>query len=163
MAQTQTRIVYKKNYTTPRDVTAYTSNKHPQHKIWPNLVRTVVIDRLSRVWCADVTYTPTRRGFLYIVAIMDWYSRKALAWRLSNDMDAEACAEALKRALAKHATPEIFTTDQGCQLTSADWIDVLTDTKVKSSMDGKGHWIHTRRICNRRIERLWRSPKCACV
>ena len=99
-----------------------------------------------------------RRGFLYLVAIMDWYSRKVLAWRLSNSMDAEFCVEALKNALAKHGTPEIFNTDQGSQFTSGVWIDVLADAKVKISMDGKGRWID-----NRMIEHLWRSLKCECV
>jgi putative transposase len=99
-----------------------------------------------------------RRGFLYLVAIMDWYSRKVLAWRLSNSMDAAFCVEALKEALANHGTPEIFNTDQGSQFTSGDWIDVLTDAKTKISMDGKG-----RCIDNRMIERLRRSLKYECV
>jgi putative transposase len=99
-----------------------------------------------------------RRGFLYLVAIMDWYSRKVLAWRLSNSMDAAFCVEALKEALANHGTPEIFNTDQGSQFTSGDWIDVLTDAKTKISMDGKGRWID-----NRMIERLRRSLKYECV
>ena len=135
-----------------------TSKKHPQHKIWPYLLRNVVIDRPNHVWCADITYIPMRRGFLYLVAIMDWYSRKVLAWRLSNSMDAEFCVEALKEALAKHGTPEIFNTDQGSQFTSGDWVDVLTDAKIKISMDGKGAWRD-----NRMIERLWRSLKYECV
>lgn len=99
-----------------------------------------------------------RRGFLYLVAIMDWYSLKALAWRLSNSMDAAFCVDALKDALAMHGTPEIFNTDQGSQFTSGDWIDVLSDAKVKISMDGKGRWIN-----NRMIERLWRSLKYECI
>ena len=135
-----------------------TSKKHPQHKIWPYLLRNVVIDRANQVWCADITYIPMRRGFLYLVAIMDWFSRKVLAWRISNSMDAAFCVEALKEALAKHGTPEIFNTDQGSQFTSGDWIDVLKDAKIKISMDGKGRWID-----NRMIERLWRSLKYECV
>ncbi|WP_223429000.1 IS3 family transposase [Tateyamaria pelophila] len=135
-----------------------TSKKHPQHKIWPYLLRNVVIDRPNQVWCADITYIPMRRGFLYLVAIMDWYSRKVLAWRMSNSMDAEFCVEALKEALATHGTPEVFNTDQGSQFTSGDWIDVLSDAKIKISMDGKGRWID-----NRMIERLWRSLKYECV
>jgi putative transposase len=111
-----------------------TSKKPPRHKIWPYLRRTVVIARLTQVWCADITYIPLRRGFLYLVAIMDWYSRKVLAWRLSNSMDADFCVEALKEALAKHGKPEIFNTDQGSQFTSGAWIDVLTDAKIKISM-----------------------------
>jgi putative transposase len=110
------------------------------------------------VWCADITYIPMRRGFLYLVAIMDWYSRKVLAWRLPNSMDAEFCVEALKEAIASHSTPEIFNTDQGSQFTSGDWIDVLSEAKIKISMDGKGRWID-----NRMIERLWRSLKYECV
>jgi len=101
---------------------------------------------------------------------MDWYSRKVLAWRLSNTMDAEFCIEALKEALAKHGTPEVFNTDQGSQFTSGDWIDVLTDAKIKVSMDGKGRWppscdasIACRAMDNRMIERLWRSLKYECV
>ena len=135
-----------------------TSKKHPQHKIWPYLLRNVVIDRPNQVWCADNTYIPMRRGFLYLVAIMDWHSRKVLAWRLSNSMDADFCVEALKEALTKHGKPEIFNTDQGSQFTSGAWIDVLTDAKIKISMDGKGAWRD-----NRMIERLWRSLKYECV
>ena len=88
-----------------------TSKKHPHHKIWPYLLRNAAIDRPNQVWCADITYIPMRRGFLYLVAIMDWHSRKVLSWRLSNSMDADFCVEALKEALAKHGTPEIFNTD----------------------------------------------------
>ena len=84
--------------------------KHPQYRIWPYLLRNAVIDRTNQVWCADITYIPMRRGFLYLVAIMDWYSRKVLAWRLSNSMDADFCVEALKEALAKHGRPKIFNT-----------------------------------------------------
>ncbi|WP_245815234.1 IS3 family transposase [Shimia gijangensis] len=135
-----------------------TSKKHPQHKIWPYLLRNAVIDRPNQVWCADITYIPMRRGFLYLVAIMDWYSRKVLAWRLSNSMDADFCVEALKEALMKHGKPEIFNSDQGSQFTSGAWIDVLIDAKVKISMDGKGAWRD-----NRMIERLWRSLKYECV
>ena len=127
-----------------------TSKKHPQHKIWPYLLRNAIIDRPNQVWCADITYIPMRRGFLYLVAIMDWYSRKVLAWRLSNSMDADFCVEALKEALANHGTPEIFNSDQGSQFTSGAWIDVLMDAKIKISMDGKGAWRD-----NRMIERLW--------
>ena len=93
-----------------------------------------MINRSNQVWCADVTYIPMQRGFLYLVAIMDWHSRKVLAWRLSNSMDTAFCVEALKEALAKHGTPEIFNTDQGSQFTSGDWIDALTDAKNKISM-----------------------------
>jgi len=135
-----------------------TSKKHPQHKIWPYLLRNMVIDRPNQVRCADITSIPMRRGFLYLVAIMDWYSRKVLAWRLSNSMDADFCVEALKEATAKHGTPEIFNSDQGSQFTSGAWIDVLTDAKIKISMDGTGAWRD-----NRMIERLRRSLKYECV
>ena len=135
-----------------------TRKKHLQHKIWPYLLKDVVIDCPNQVWCADITYIPMRRGFLYLVAIMDWFSCKVLAWRLSNSMDADFCVEALKEALAKYSTPEIFNTDQGSQFTSGAWIDVLPEAKVKISMAGKGRWID-----NRMIERLWRSLKYECV
>ena len=95
---------------------------------------------------------------MYLVAVMDWATRHVLSWRLSNTMDADFCVEALKEALANYGTPEIFNTDQGSQFTSSDWIDVLTDAKIKISMDGKGRWID-----NRMIERLWRSLKYECV
>jgi len=117
-----------------------------------------VINRPNQFWCSDIAYIPMQRGFLYLVAIMDWYGRKVLAWRLSNTMDVEFCIEALKEALAKHGTPEIFNTNQGSQFTSGDWIEALTDAKIKISMDGKGRWID-----NRMIERLWRSLKYECV
>jgi len=97
-----------------------------------------VINRPNQVWCADITYIPIRRGVLYLVTIMDWFSRKVLAWRLSNSMAAVLCVEALKEALAKYGAPEIYNTDEGSQVTSGDWADVLTDVKVRISRDGKG-------------------------
>lgn len=118
----------------------------------------MVIDRPNQAWCADITYIPMRRGFLYLVAIMDWHSRKVLSWRLSNSMDADFCVEALKEAITNYGPPEIFNSDQGSQFTSGAWIDVLTDAKIKISMDGKGAWRD-----NRMIERLWRSLKYECV
>ena len=138
--------------------TPNTSKKHPQHKIYPYLLRGMEIDRPNQVWCTDITYIPMRRGFLYLVAIMDWATRKVLAWRLSNTMEADFCIEALKEALAKYGPPEIFNTDQGSQFTSYEFTQVLKDAKVKISMDGKGRWID-----NRMIERLWRSLKYECV
>ena len=99
-----------------------------------------------------------QRGFLYLVAIMDWYSRKVLSWRLSNSMDADFCVEALKEAFAKYGKPEIFNTDQGSQFTNGAWIDLLVDANIKISMDGKGAWRD-----NRMIERLWRSLEYDCV
>jgi len=113
-----------------------TSKKHPQHKIWPYLLRNVVIDRPNRVWCADITYIPMRRGFLYLVAIMDWYSRKVLAWRLSNSMDADFCVEALKEALAQHGPPEIFNTpsrDHASHNPAGQWIKVASSPAVPGS------------------------------
>ena len=135
-----------------------TSKKHPAHKIWPYLLKDLSIDRPNQVWCVDITYIPMRRGFLYLVAIMDWYSRKVLSWRLSNSMEAGFCVEALKEALAKYGPPDIMNSDQGSQFTSSDWIQTLTDTEVKISMDGRGRWVD-----NRMIERLWRSIKYECI
>lgn len=112
----------------------------------------------DHIWCADITYIPMRRGFLNLVAIMGWYSRKVLAWRLSNTLEADFFVDALEEALAKHGKPEIFYTDRGIQFTSADWIEVLSDAKIKISMDGKRRWID-----NRMIERLWRTLKYECV
>lgn len=111
-----------------------TSKKHPEHKIYLYLLKDLPITRPNQVWCADITYIPMRRGFLYLVAVMDWHSRKVLSWRLSNSMDAVFCVEVLKEALAKYGKPEIFNTDQGSQFTSTDFTDVLRDAKVKISM-----------------------------
>ncbi len=122
-----------------------TSKKHPEHKVYPYLLRKLPITRSNQVWCTDITYIPMRHGFLYLVAIMDWYSRKVLSWRLSNTMEAGFCVEALKEAMAKYGKPEVFNTDQGSQFTSSEWIEVLNDAKVKISMDGKGRWIDNRR------------------
>ena len=135
-----------------------TSKKHPAHKIYPYLLKGLAITRPNQVWCADITYIRMERGFLYLVAIIDWYSRKVLAWRLSNTLEADFCVVALKEALATYGPPEIFNTDQGSQFTSSDWIDELKEAKVKISMDGKGRWVD-----NRMIERLWRSLKYECV
>lgn len=135
-----------------------TSKKHPEHKIYPYLLRDLPITRPNQVWCTDITYIPMRRGFLYLVAVMDWHSRKVLSWRLSNSMDLGFCVEALKEALAKNGKPEIFNSDQGSQFTSTDFTDVLRDEKVNISMDGRGRWID-----NRMIERLWRSFEYECV
>ena len=135
-----------------------TSDPHPEHRIYPYLLRDLEITRPNQVWCADITYLPMRRGFLYLVAIMDWATRKVLAWRLSNTMDAEFCVAALKEALARFGKPEIFNTDQGSQFTSADFTGVLRDAEVRISMDGRGRWMD-----NVFIERLWRSLKYECV
>jgi putative transposase len=135
-----------------------TTVPHPEHRIWPYLLRDLAIDRPNQVWCADITYIPMRRGFLYLVAVMDWASRKVLAWRLSNTLDAEFCIEALGEALARYGRPEIFNTDQGSQFTSPRFTGVLTEAGVRVSMDGRGRWMD-----NIFIERLWRSVKYECV
>ena len=131
-----------------------TSTPHPAHRIYPYLLRDVRVIRPDHVWCADITYIPVQRGFLYLVAIMDWASRHVLAWRLSNTMDARFCIEALREALARYGNPEIFNTDQGSQFTSLDFTGVLKDANVAISMDGRG-----RCMDNIFIERLWRSLK----
>jgi putative transposase len=131
-----------------------TSTPHPAHRIYPYLLRNLTVVRPDHVWCADITYIPVRRGFLYLVAIMDWATRHVLAWRLSNTMDAGFCVEALHEALARYGKPEIFNTDQGSQFTSLDFTGVLKDAEVTISMDGRG-----RCMDNIFIERLWRSMK----
>jgi transposase InsO family protein len=135
-----------------------TSEPHPQHRIWPYLLRHLTVDRPNQVWCADVTYIPMRRGFLYLVAIMDWFSRKVLAWRLSNTMDADLCVAALEEAIARFGRPEIFNTDQGSQFTSFAFTNTLEGADIRISMDGRGRWMD-----NVFIERLWRSLKYECV
>lgn len=135
-----------------------TSKPHPEHKIYPYLLRGVEITKPNHVWCADVTYIPMRRGFLYLVAVMDWASRKVLSWRLSNTMDAEFCVSALKEALAKYGKPDVFNTDQGSQFTSSAFTETLKEAEVKISMDGRGRWVD-----NVMIERLWRTLKYDCV
>lgn len=135
-----------------------TTVSNPEHKIRPYLLRDMKIDRPDQVWCADITYIPMRRGFLYLVAVMDWATRKVLAWRLSNTMDVEFCIEALDEAMARYGKPEIFNTDQGSQFTSPRFTGVLTGAGVRVSMDGRGRWMD-----NVFIERLWRSLKYECV
>jgi putative transposase len=122
--------------------------------IYPYLLENLTIDCPNQVWVSDLTYLPMAHGFLYLVAILDVASRKVLAWRVSNTMDAGFCIEALKEAMAKFGKPEIFNTDQGSQFTSEEWIAVLKAAGVDISMDGKGRWID-----NVFIERLWRSVK----
>jgi putative transposase len=131
-----------------------TSTPHPAHRIYPYLLTGMVIDRPNQVWCADITYIPVQRGFLYLVAIMDWATRHVLAWRLSNTMDVRFCLEALNEALARYGKPEIFNTDQGSQFTSFDFTGLLKAAEVTISMDGRG-----RCMDNIFIERLWRSLK----
>jgi len=131
-----------------------TSDPHPAHRVYPYLLGGMVIDRPNQVWCADITYIAVQRGFLYLVAIMDWATRHVLAWRLSNSMDASFCVEALEEALDRYGSPEIFNTDQGSQFTSFDFTGALKDAGVTISMDGRG-----RCMDNIFIERLWRSLK----
>jgi putative transposase len=131
-----------------------TSDPHPAQRIYPYLLKGMAIERANQVWCADITYIPMSRGFLYLVAIMDWATRHVLAWRLSNTMDTGFCLEALNEALVRHDRPEIFNTDQGSQFTSLAFTGVLKEAGVAISMDGRGRWMD-----NIFIERLWRSLK----
>lgn len=135
-----------------------TSVPHPEHRIYKYLLKGLAIDRPNQVWCADLTYIPMRRGFLYLVAIMDWATRKVLSWRVSNTMDAEFCIAALEEALARYGAPEIFNTDQGSQFTSPRFTGILKDAGIRISMDGRGRWMD-----NVFIERLWRSMKYECI
>ncbi len=135
-----------------------TTIPHPGHRIYPYLLREMVIDRPNQVWCADITYIPMRRGFLYLVAVMDCSTRKVLSWRVSNTMDVEFCIEALEEALARYGRPDIFNSDQGSQFTSPRFTNVLQAAGVRISMDGRGRWMD-----NVFIERLWRSLKYECI
>jgi putative transposase len=135
-----------------------TTVPHPEHRVFPYLLRDLVIDRPNQVWCADLTYIPMRRGFLYLVAVMDWATRKVLAWRVANTMEVEFCIEALQEAMAGFGRPEIFNTDQGSQFTSPRFTGLLQEAGIQVSMDGRGRWLD-----NVFIERLWRSLKYECV
>jgi putative transposase len=131
-----------------------TSRKHPGHKIYPYLLRNLVIDRANQVWCADITYIPMAHGFVYLVAVMDWFSRRVLAWRVSITLDTDFCVEALQDAINCYGKPDIFNTDQGVQFTAAAFITILSAQGAAISMDGKGRFLD-----NIFIERLWRSLK----
>jgi putative transposase len=131
-----------------------TSRPHPEHITYPYLLRGLKIERANLVWATDITYIPMAQGFMYLVAIMDWYSRYVLAFRISNTLDVAFCVEALEEALAKHGAPEIFNSDQGSHFTSKDFTCILKAQAVKISMDGKG-----RCRDNIFVERLWRSLK----
>ena len=131
-----------------------TSKPAPGHTIYPYLLRDLAIERPNQVWAADITYIPIGRGFLYLVAVMDWASRAVLAWRLSNTLDVSFCVSAVEEALARFGRPEIFNTDQGSQFTSAAFTGVLASAGIRISMDGRGRWMD-----NVFIERLWRSLK----
>jgi len=125
-----------------------------EHTIYPYLLRGLVIDHPNQVWATDITYIPMKRGCCYLVAVLDWYSRKVLSWRLSNTLDTSFCTEALEEAISVYGRPEIFNTDQGSQFTSKAFTDILKDNEIKISMDGKGRWVD-----NVFVERLWRSVK----
>ena len=131
-----------------------TSRPHPQHKVYPYLLRNLKIDRANQVWAADITYIPMSRGFMYLVAVMDWYSRKLLSWRVSNTLDSDFCVQAVEEALSRFGAPEIFNTDQGAQFTAAAFTDLLKSHHVSISMDGRG-----RVQDNIFIERLWWTLK----
>jgi len=131
----------------------HTSKPAPEHKIYPYLLRNMTIDQVGQVWSTDITYIPMRYGFMYLTAVIDWYSRYVLAWELSNTMESLFCVDALKHALKK-GTPEIFNTDQGAQFTSEDFTEVLLDKNIAISMDGRG-----RALDNVFIERLWWTVK----
>jgi len=130
------------------------SKAHPEHRIYPYLLRGLSITRPNHVWAADITYIPMAKGFCYLVAIIDWASRMVLSWRLSNTLDSSFCVEALQEAIAKYGCPEIFNTDQGSQFSSDAFTDILADNGISISMDGKGRWRD-----NVFIERLWKSIK----
>jgi putative transposase len=135
-----------------------TSVPHPEHEVFPYLLRDLSIDRPNHVWCTDITYIPMRRGFLYLVAVMDWATRKVLSWRVSNTMEVDFCIAALEAAIEQFGVPEIFNSDQGSQFTSLRFTGVLKDAGIRISMDGRGRWLD-----NVFIERLWRSLKYECV
>ena len=135
-----------------------TSTPNARHRVYPYLLRGLSIEHPNQVWCADITYIPMHRGFMYLVAVMDWHTRAVLSWRLSNTMDSAFCVEALEEALSRYGKPEIFNTDQGAQFTSEEFTGTLSGAGVRISMDGKGRWMD-----NVFIERLWRSLKYECV
>jgi len=131
-----------------------TSKPAPGHRIYPYLLRGLMIDRPNHVWAIDITYIPMARGFVYLAAVMDWFARRILAWRLSNTMEATFCIDAVEEALAKYGCPQIFNTDQGSQFTSAEFTGLLISNGIEISMDGKGAWRD-----NVFVERFWRTIK----
>ena len=130
------------------------SRANQAHRVYPYLLRNLNIDRPNQVWATDITYLPMARGFVYLVAVIDWYSRRVLSWRLANTLDSQFCVDALEDAIAKFGAPEIFNTDQGSQFTSEEFIGALKREEIQISMDGKGRWLD-----NVFVERLWRSVK----
>ena len=131
-----------------------TSKPSPGHKIYPYLLRDLVVDRPNQVWAMDITYIPMARGFVYLAAVVDWFSRRVLFWRVSIDLEATLCVEAVEDALARHGKPKIFNTDQGSQFTGSAFTGLLQKHEIKISMDGKGAWRD-----NVFVERLWRTIK----
>ena len=131
-----------------------TSRPAPGHRIYPYLLRNLTIDRPNQVWATDITYIPMARGFVYLSAVMDWFARRILAWRLSNTMEASFCVDAVEEALAKYGCPQIFNTDQGSQFTGTDFTSVLSKNAIAISMDGRGAWRD-----NVFVERFWRTAK----
>lgn len=131
-----------------------TSKRHPGHRVYPYLLRGMVIDKPNQVWAMDITYIPMAKGFLYLCAVIDWASRRVLAWRLSNTLTSDFCVEAMQEAITRYGAPDICNTDQGVQFTSAEFIDLLHSYGIRISMDGRGRWRD-----NIIIERLWRSVK----
>ena len=130
------------------------SRRHAAHPIYPYLLRDLKIDRPNQVWATDITYIPMRRGFVYLVAVIDWFSRRVLSWRVSNTLTTDFCLDAVREAIVRHGPPEIFNTDQGSQFTSSDFTQLLKDNGIQISMDGKGAWRD-----NVFVERLWKSVK----
>jgi putative transposase len=131
-----------------------TSGRHPGHAVFPYLLRGLQIDQPNQVWAADITYIPMARGFVYLFAVMDWFSRRVLAWRISNTLSADFCVEAVQEAIDLYGKPQMFNTDQGSQFTGSQFVSLLTSHGIRISMDGKGCWRD-----NVFVERLWRSVK----
>ena len=131
-----------------------TSQHHAAHPIYPYLLRNLKIDRSNQVWATDITYIPMRRGFIYLVAVLDWHSRRGLSWRVSNTLTTDFCLDAVREAIVRYGTPEIFNTDQGSQFTSSEFTGLLKEHGIQISMDGKGCWRD-----NVFVERLWKSVK----
>jgi putative transposase len=143
------RIGIEALYRRPR-----TSRPAPGHRVYPYLLRGMTIERPNQVWAADITYIPMARGFVYLIVVLDWFSRRALSWRISITLDSDPCVEAVEEALARHGRPEVFNTDQGSQFTSEMFTGLLIGNDIAISMDGKGAWRD-----NVFVERLWRSVK----
>lgn len=132
----------------------WTSQRHLAHRTYPYLLRQLTITRPNHAWAADITYIPMKRGFVYLFAILDWASRRVVAWRLSNTLTTSFCVEAVQEAITRSGTPEIFNTDQGCQFTSQAFTGLLKDHGIQISMNGTGRWRY-----NVFVARLWRSLK----